>query len=288
VPVKEIRATGLEAQALATELLQRIRRVDPLAGLWEAADIQWWWRTPRPSDQAEKLFWIDDEGPVAAVLLTSWTNRVSQCDPIVVPGVSSIEPGTVWNRALDHAAIYAPEGFDIPIGDDDRIFKDLALQSGLTAGDQDSTGWMDAMDRPAVIAPADGFVITDRTQRQDAPHPLRGRNGKAVAQRLAQCSLYDPALDISVETAERQVAGYILFWFDPVTRVGLVEPVRVEDEFQRRGLARAMLTTGIDKLAAKGAQRLKISWESETAGALYLGVGFQKTSSATWYRQMPG
>jgi hypothetical protein len=51
---------------LATQLLQRARCADPRAGLWEAADVQWWWRTPRRSDDVEKLFWIDDEGPVAA------------------------------------------------------------------------------------------------------------------------------------------------------------------------------------------------------------------------------
>src|SRR5690606_15352651 len=128
--------------------------------------------------------------------------------------------------------------------DDDRTFRELARRSGFTAGERDGTAWMDAADRPAVLAPPAGFALTDRTQRRDAPHPMRHRNGEGVAQRLEQCPLYDPALDLAVETADGRVAGYSLYWFDPITRVGLVEPVRIEDEFQRRGLARAMLSAG--------------------------------------------
>ena len=75
---------------------------------------------------------------------------------------------------------------------------------------------------------------------------------------------------------------------DPTTKVGLVEPVRVEDEFQRRGLASAMLTAGIDRLVARGAERVKISYGSEAAAGTYQGVGFQPTSAATWYRQSAG
>ncbi len=58
--MREVRAAGFEALSLATELLQRARRADPLAGVWEAADIQWWWRRPRGSDDVEKVFWFDD------------------------------------------------------------------------------------------------------------------------------------------------------------------------------------------------------------------------------------
>jgi hypothetical protein len=235
--VREVSAAGLEALMLATDLLQRARRADPQAGLWEAADVQWSWRMPRRSDEVEKLFWIDREGPVAGVLLTSLSNDAWQRDPVVVPRASSPEPAVVWRRALEHVAKYSAKGFEIPVGDDDRTFVDLAQRSGLTAGEQDNTAWLDAADRPAVTAPAEGFVLTDRTQRRDAPHPMRHRSGDRVAQRLDQCPLYDPALDLAVETADGRVAGYSLYWFDPTTKVGLVEPVRVEDEFQRQGLA---------------------------------------------------
>ncbi len=282
--VREVRSTGLEALMLATALLQRARRADPLAGLFEAADVQWWWRTPRRSDEAEKIFWTDDEGPVAGVLLTSWTDDDWQCDPVVVPGGAGIDPGVVWKRAMEHGAEYSASGFDVPVSDDDQTFTEMARRSGLTAGHRDSTAWMDAADRPAVVMLRDGFVLVDRTQRRETLHPMRHRNGEHVEERLGQCPLYDPALDLAVETADGRIAGMSLYWFDPTTKVGLVEPVRVEDEFQRQGIARAMLTEGIDRLIARGAERVKVSYETETAASLYRGVGFQQTSTATWYR----
>ena len=58
--IHEVRAAGLEYLTLVTELLQQARLTDPDAGLWEAADLQWWWRTPRPSDSIDQLFWIDE------------------------------------------------------------------------------------------------------------------------------------------------------------------------------------------------------------------------------------
>jgi GNAT superfamily N-acetyltransferase len=283
VVVREIRATGHEALMLATELLQRARRSDPRDGLWEAADVQWWWRTPRRSDEVEKLFWIDDEGPVAGVLLTSWADDDWQCDPVVVPHASGPEPGVVWRQAMEHAAKHSDNGFEVPVSDDDRTFTELAQRAGLSVGEQDSTAWMNATERPAVTAFPEGFVLVDRTERRDAPHPMGHRNGEGVAQRLDQCSLYDAALDLAVETDDGGIAGYSLYWFDPTTKVGLVEPVRVEDEFQRKGLARAMLTAGIDRLITRGAQRVKVSYETDAAAALYLGLGFRQTSTATWY-----
>jgi GNAT superfamily N-acetyltransferase len=284
VSVREIGAAGLEAQLLATQLLQRARRADPHAGLWEAADVQWWWRKPRLSDEVEKVFWVDDDGPVAGVILTHWPGDGWQCDPVVVPHGSVVDPVVVWGRALELVAQHAVDGFEIPVSDDDTTFRELAQRSGLVAGDHDSTAWLAAADRPVVTAPAEGFVLADRTQRPDAPHHMRHRNGDQVAERLGQCPLYEPALDLVVETADGRVAGYSLYWFDPTTKVGLVEPVRVEDEFQRKGLARAMLSDGIDRLVERGAERVKISYESEAAAAVYQGAGFRRASTATWWR----
>lgn len=281
--MQEVRAKGLEAQALATALLQRARRADPLAGLWEAADVQWWWRKPRRSDEAEKLFWLDDEGPIAGVLLTSFSEDDWQCDPLLVPGATGIEPDVVWSRALAYAQQQPASQVQVPVSDDDPAFRELVLRAGFTAGERDSTAWMDMANRPALETLPPGLVLTDRN-RPSTPHPMQHRNGTEVAQRLAECTLYDPALDLAIETTEGRVAAYSLYWFDPITKVGLVEPVRVEDDFQRRGLARAMLTVGIERLASRGAKRIKVSYSTKAAGALYQSAGFQPTSTTTWYR----
>jgi ribosomal protein S18 acetylase RimI-like enzyme len=281
--INEVRASGLESLALATELLQRARLADAEAGLWEAADLQWWWRTPRRSDGIDHLFWIDDEGPVAGVVLTDW-GRAWGCDPILVPGVSSVPLPTVWARAVEAIDSSGLEKVEVLARDDDFELQSLLAGSGFVAED-DRSGitWMNAQDRPDVAALPEGFVLVDRAHETNKPHPMRGRNGEGVEGRLRQCSLYDPALDLAVETADGQVAGYALFWFDRVTEVGLVEPMRVEDPYQRRGLARAMLTAGLDRLAKRGARRLKVGYATDAACRLYVGAGFRVTSTSSSY-----
>ncbi|MGI8846780.1 MAG: GNAT family N-acetyltransferase [Candidatus Dormibacteria bacterium] len=162
--------------------------------------------------------------------------------------------------------------------EDDAPLAGLAIQSGFAMTDEVSgTAWMDADQRPPV-AQVDGFAIVDRVTRADRPHPMIARNGELVEPRLRQCSLYDPKLDVAVEDADGRVAGYALLWFDHTTLVGLLEPMRVEDEYQRRGLARMLLTNGLDRLARKGARRLKVGFGTDAARNLYLGAGFVQTS----------
>jgi ribosomal protein S18 acetylase RimI-like enzyme len=282
--IAEDRASGAEYLALATQLLQRARLADPEAGVWEAADLQWWWRTPRLSDAIDQLFWVDGEGPVAGVVLTDWT-RTWGCDPIVVPGTSAVPLPTLWARAVEAIDSMELEAVEVLARDDDFELLDLLAGAGFVADGDDRSGstWRNAEDRPAVAAVPEGFVLVDRAQEPTKPHPMRPRNGDAVEARLRQCSLYDPALDLAVEAAGGEVAGYALFWFDPVTEVALVEPMRVEDAYQRRGLARAMLTEGLDRLARRGARRLKVGYATDVARSLYVGAGFRVTSTSTSY-----
>ncbi len=282
--IYEMCASGLEYLALATQLLQRVRLADPEAGVWEAADLQWWWRTPRLSDAIDQLFWIDDEGPVAGLVLTDW-HRAWGCDPIIVPGVSAVSLPTVWARAVEAIDSLGLEAVEVLARDDDFELLDLLAGAGFVADDDDRSGstWMNAKDRPCVAAVPEGFVLVDRAQETTNPHPMRRRGGEAIEARLWQCSLYDPALDLAVEAADGEVAGYAVFWFDPVTEVGMVEPMRVEDAYQRRGLARAMLTTGLARLVKRGARRLKVGYATDVARGLNVGAGFQVTSTNTSY-----
>lgn len=281
--LREIRASGFEAVLLASQLLQRNRNADPTAGLWEAADRQWWWRLPRASDEIDQLFWVDDDGPVATAQLTSWKEQTWQCDPLRVAGATAPSLDELWAASVEQIEAHVVGRIEVPVRDDDVQLQELVAASGLTPGDGFTNCWLDASERPDVSAAPDGFTVVDRTERVSAPHPMRHRNGDAVEERLRQTPLYDPALDLSVEAPSGQVAGYILFWLDPATRTGLVEPVRVEDVFARRGLARTMLSHGLDRLAERGAQRIKVGYMSEAAGALYRSVGFRPTTTDTTY-----
>ncbi len=265
---------GLERLHATTTVLQRARLADPLLGMWEAADAQWWWRLPRATDELALPVWFDDVGPVAAAGVTAW-DETWQVDVFAVP--STVDEKEVWAATLEAAAGHQV-ALEMLVREDDVSLVSLGTGSGFSmTDDRSGTTWMDA-DQRAPMTEVDGFRVVDRASRADRPHPMAARNGELVESRLRQCSLYDPTLDLAVESAEGEVAGYALFWFDDTTRVGLLEPMRVEDEFQRRGLARMLATHGLERLAREGARRMKVGFESEAARDLYLGAGFVQTS----------
>ncbi len=265
---------GIERLRATTHILQRARVADPLAGMWEAADVQWWWRRPRVTDELALPVWFDDAGPVAAVGLTAWEESC-QLDVFSVP--FSVSNNVVWSEALDFARASSNERLEILVHNNDESLKQLALSSGFEVSELSGTTWMDAERRPPVRCP-NGFAIVDRSTRAGSPHPMISRNGSAVEQRLRQCSLYDPWLDLAIEDRDGRTAGYALYWFDPTTLVGLLEPMRVEDGFQRRGLARALIAEGLDRLAQRGARRFKVGFVTDAARDLYLGAGFVQSS----------
>jgi predicted N-acetyltransferase YhbS len=267
---------GLERLHATTTVLQRFRLSDPVGGMWEAADVQWWWRRPRSTDDLALPVWFDDAGPVAAAGLTDWGDYF-EVNVFTQPSV--VDEETVWTAALEAAAAAGLGNAALHMTvHEGASLADLAIRSGFTMTDELSgTTWMDADQRPP-LTQVDGFTIVDRTTRADHPHPMIARNGDQVETRLRQCSLYDPALDLSVEDADGRVAGYALYWCDHTTGVGLLEPMRVADDFQRRGLARMLLTHGLDRLARNGARRLLVGFETDAARNLYVGAGFVQTS----------
>ncbi len=277
---------GLERLQATTTVLQRARRADPLAGMWEAADVQWWWRRPRVTDDVALPVWFDESGPVAAAGLTAWDD-IWQTDVFTVP--STVDEGEVWAATWEAAAQQRSGGYRLFVRQGDAGLAALATKSGFVVTDELSgTSWMEADQRPPLVE-VDGFATVERAASRARPHPMTARNGAQVEGRLQQCSLYDPTLDLAVEGTDGTIAGYALFWFDPTTQVGLLEPMRVEDEYQRRGLGRMLLTQGLGRLAEKGARRLKVGFQTDAARNLYLGAGFVQTSvDRLLVRRAPG
>jgi predicted N-acetyltransferase YhbS len=274
--VREEHRTGFEYLEAVTTLLQRVRASHPTAGVYEAADFQWWWRTPRPTDDIPQLFWFDDGRPEAAVIATDWGDSVSHTI-IVMPDASPDWAAHVIERGLAHAGHVGVEMVEFVVDRSDEVMVGALASHGFSQlEDEMVDSWLAADARPPVSALASGFRLANRPDMLDTPHHMSGRSGPQVEDRLRKTSLYRPDLDLVVLDEEDRVAAYGLFWFDPVTATGLVEPMRTEDIFQRRGLARHVLTAGLDRLAQAGAERIKIAFEPDNVPArkLYTDVGF--------------
>jgi GNAT superfamily N-acetyltransferase len=289
--MQEQHRQGLDYVQTASVLLRRVRSAHPTAGLLEAADLQWWWRTARPTDSVPQLFWFDERGrPAAAVIATAWGDTIA-LDPIVMPGAAPEWLDHVIERGLAHARDAGIEPDQVVIDPADEAARAVLYRHGFTHAEggcdasPDSlcvvTAWRAVQAspalRPAMGPPPQGYRLLSRAHGMARPHHMIRRSGPDVEARLRQTSLYRPDLDLFVLDAHDSVAAYALFWFDPETATGLVEPMRTEDGHQRRGLARHLLTAGIHRLAQAGATRVKLCFKPANPAArdLYLGVGFE-------------
>jgi hypothetical protein len=146
---------GLGRLNATTTVLQRARLADPLGGMWEAADVQWWWRRPRATDELALPVWFDEVGPVAAAGLTAWDDTW-QADVFAVPSI--VDEEDVWAATLEATAGHRGEALQVLVSEDAPL-AGLAMQSGFAMTDELSgTTWMDADQRPPV-APVDGFKV---------------------------------------------------------------------------------------------------------------------------------
>ena len=272
---------GLDYLDSVTALLQRIRSTHPTAGLYEAADLQWWWsQRPRSTDGLAQLFWFDHLGqPEAAVIATDWGPR-TQLDPMFMPEATPEWVGHVVERGLAHARESGFEAVSLEVDRADVVLRDVLVGHDFAIEDEGLVeAWLAADARPPISPLHDGYRLSSRLETIQRPHHMTSaeRNHPDPEPRLRQTSLYRPDLDLVVHDRRDGVAAYGLFWYDPETATGLVEPMRTEDDHQRLGLGRSILTTGINLLAEAGAERIKICYEPDhpASGSLYRSVGFE-------------
>ena len=186
----------------------------------------------------------------------------------------------VVERGLAHAAEAGLETVELEVDRDDAAMRDVLAGHGFSVmGDAVVETWLHTDARPEISPLHPGYRLSARNETPDRPHHMisEKRNHSDPEPRLRQTSLYRSDLDLAIHDDDDNPAAYGLFWFDPTTATGLVEPMRTEEAHQRRGLARHILTAGLDRLAEAGAMRVKICYEPDNpaAGDLYLSVGFE-------------
>lgn len=283
--MREEHRVGLDYLAAVTALLQRVRSAHPTQGLYEAAELQWWWSIPRSTDDVGQLFWLDDAGrPAAGVIVTDFGDGSSAVyeDPtlvvIVMPDATPEWVAHVVERGLAHVGEYGIEKAELEVDRADDVMREVLFGHGFAVkGDGLIECWLDAAARPEISPLHEDYELFSRRESMERPHHMARPGRPDVEKRLQQTSLYRADLDLVVLDRNDNPAAYGLFWHDPVTATGVVEPMRTHDGHQRRGLARHILTTGIDLLARAGAERISIGFEPDNpaSGHLYRSVGFE-------------
>jgi len=281
----EAQHAGLESVQAITALLQRSRQTHPTHALYEAAELQFWWSTQRSTDTFPQLFWVDEQGPVAAVVVNDFGGNVRSLvydEPTALfaylPDCTPDWIAQVVDRGLAHLNAGGIDAIELEVDQADDVMASIVRDRGFELkGDAVIEASLDAALVPAVSDLADGYRLLARSQTPDRRHHLSRPDGPDRQERLSQVSLYRSDLDLFVVDADDNWAANAMFWLDPVTETGVVEPVRTADEHQGRGLSRHLLTVGVNMLAREGAKRIGIGWEPDNpaSGHLYQSVGFQ-------------
>ena len=80
-----------------------------------------------------------------------------------------------------------------------------------------------------------------------------------------------------------------IYWVDPVSKSGLFEPVGCRKDFQRLGLAKALMYEGMRRMIAQGMATAIVLHQPEqdnpASAALYRSVGFSLRYTITDYRK---
>lgn len=107
--------------------------------------------------------------------------------------------------------------------------------------------------------------------------------------RLEAMPHYAPERDLVVEAPDGSLAAFTLLWWDPVARIGELEPVGTHREHRRLGLARAVNLAALALLRGMGAVDGLVfsACDNPASEALYASDGFEAvTRHRAWRRPL--
>lgn len=247
------------------------------------AAIEWWYALTHPEPLGEHLrLWSDDGAAVA------WTwHEPPELEWHVWTGDETRDQevfAEILDAALDEArdgelGVFAPDGHDLAIA---------ALRDrGFEPAGRQLTQWYHRAGDPLAPAPLqDGYRIRGLRGPEEFEARVRLHRAAFATSRLTAVK-YERLLtvphyrledDCVVEAPDGSLAAYALTWWDPDGLVGELEPVGTHPDHQRRGLGRAVVTTAVEGLHARGARVVQVYSDLTLAGAegLYPAVGFER------------
>jgi mycothiol synthase len=105
--------------------------------------------------------------------------------------------------------------------------------------------------------------------------------------RFMRSPVYNSSLDLVTVSPEGNFASFCIVWADSDNKIGLFEPVGTHPDFQGRGLGKAVLTAGLQRLRSMGMTHCSVCVESDNLPAirLYERMGFRQTVRLLTYEK---
>lgn len=274
----------------ATRFIERCRGVEPLGGMWDVADFQWWWRDGGYEDPERQLFLETEGGEVLAIVLLS--EAYGTFDYEVLPGLEEtakglkvFEIGLRWLKRLQLSQ--RADSVQFFVREDHAAFGRLASEQGFEEFERSyvqlALGLQSRQAVPSQISPVRVRCIEDADFLGDRPPVLRTSSQKFA--RVLQTPLYRRDQHLVGVDAENTVVGECIYWVDTENSIGVFEPVETRPDQRRKGVARALLAEGLRRMIRQGVEVAKVSHYSDNLPArnLYRSLGFSKVFSRLVY-----
>jgi predicted N-acetyltransferase YhbS len=100
---------------------------------------------------------------------------------------------------------------------------------------------------------------------------------------IQSAPLYRRDLDIVALASDGSIASFCTIWFDDVTRTAYIEPVATVPALRKKGLGKAVIMEGLQRLKGMGCKMAFVGGYSEAANALYFStMGSDYDVSEAW------
>lgn len=95
---------------------------------------------------------------------------------------------------------------------------------------------------------------------------------------MMQGSSYNPEFDLILINQDKKVLSFATIWADSENSIGIFEPVATHKDFWGKGLAKIIMTAGLNKLKENNIRKayLKTSHNNQAAKSLYEKLGFKE------------
>jgi GNAT superfamily N-acetyltransferase len=277
----------------------------PLGATWHPGDVVWELRGLFDNPLAVRM-WTDDDGVVAV----AWFVGLGELWIEALPRAETLVPELVQWAEQSMRRRSGPEGADLSIraSDRDTARTGVLAALGYTRGRPESVQFETALGKTiADLEGPEGFRVRDGVgmdaERRAAAHrdawndlsriglpEARSSFDAATYERLRAGPVYEPSLDLVVETPAGQLVASCIAWTDPGSGIGIFEPVGVHPDFRGLRLASLMIGDGLRRLKAHGCHTGRIGTAHFNAPAIaaYSSTHFALCDRTFWWTKRLG